>query len=391
VLAILICCAAACGRGGFDAVPVPDAAIDAAGAVIDAMPDAPPPILACNGPRFSIDAATTALSATSTMGGYDVFTVGDAGQVHGYTYNFTGDVLAGDAHDVPIAPSAIATGPLAPLAVGDDVLMLLPYGPPPLPATTTGTSLIALDPQLGTKSATMNDGLTGTSGALARNASGAIALITQTLDNDAVRAQLIADDGRDRAGPYTVIDGSEAARSQMILPAKNSFLLSWVSNSHVRAGLVDVGLQSPTPVSISPETAGANSPRAAYLASADRYLFVWYQKLPDNSDQVWGSLRDSTLADVGGGPILLSGTISSAFPVVVASDHDFLVVWETDTGSHLGAVRVTRDGAVTQPGIRSNGGTAVAWDLVVRYGQAALAWLETGVGPNLWLDPLCNP
>jgi hypothetical protein len=191
-------------------------------------------------------------------------------------------------------------------------------------------------------------------------------------------------------GPYPVIDGAEHANSQMILPAKNSFLLSWASTSQVRAALLDPQLVSKSPVTISPVTSAANAPRAAYLASADRYLFVWYEKI-SSVDYIWGSLRDADLVERGGGPIAISGTAAGMLPVVVAGLDDFLVVWQDKTADyHLGAARVSKDGAVTQPGIRSNGGAAVAWDLVVRFGQAALVWLETGVGLNLRLDPICN-
>jgi hypothetical protein len=48
-------------------------------------------------------------------------------------------------------------------------------------------------------------------------------------------------------------------------------------------------------------------PRTACLASADRYLFVWHQKVND-LDFVWGSLRAADLGEIGGGPIPISGT-----------------------------------------------------------------------------------
>jgi hypothetical protein len=389
-LAILILCSSACGRGGFDNVLVPDAPPPA----IDAMPDAPPVVLACTGQRFSIPATTgMKLSAAATARGFDVFTVDDAaGQVQGYAYNFAGDNLAAGAHAVPIAPDA--TGPLAPLAVGDDILMIMPYGRP----KSTGTSLLALDAQLGTKHAAMIEGFSGDLGALTRNDRGSIALITQRLDTDPnnpwqVTAQLISPDGANITEPAGVINGSETAFNQMILPAKNGFLLSWASASHVRAELLDpqLSITTPEPIVISPETVEAKSSRTAYLASADRYLFVWYIKVSGSDDQVWASLRDADLAELGGGPILLSGTSTASFPVVVASRDDFLVAWQTDTGALVGAARVTKDGSVIQPDIRTNGGTAIAWDLVVRNGQAALVWLETaGTGANLRLDPICN-
>jgi hypothetical protein len=378
-----------CGRSGFEAVVTADAAADAA-------PDAPPPVLPCTAPRVAIDPATIELSATATLSGYDVFAVDGDGQVHGYSFHFGDAGLTTAASAIAIAGNA--TGPLAPLAVGDDVLMIMPYGRP----DATGTSLIALTPELGTKSAVMADGFYGASGALTHSATGAVALITQRLDQTPinpgqVEAKLVSPAGGDVLGPRVVIGGAQGAYNQMILPAASGFVVAWDATnaqpSVVRAEQVDdrFMVTSPEPVQLSPSEVQAISPRGAYLASADRYLFVWYQKLQDGGDQVWGTLRKADLTDALDGPILISRDRQAASPVVVASKDDFLIVWEGNTGSLIGAARVSQTGAITDAPILSTGGQAVAWDLVVRNGQPALIWLEQGgSGKNLWLDPLCN-
>jgi hypothetical protein len=388
VLAGLLCIG--CGRSGFEAVITADAAADAI------VADAPLSVLPCVAPRAAIDPATTALSATATLSGYDVFAVDSDGQVHGYGFHFDDAGLTTAATNVDVAPNA--TGPLAPLAIGDDVLMVMPYGRP----DATGTSLIALNPQLGTKSAVMADGFYGASGALTHSASGAAALITQRLAGAAVNpgqveAKLVSPAGDNVLGPRVVIDGAQGAYNQMILPATSGLVVAWdatnVQPSVVRAERVDdrFMVTSPEPVQVSPSDVQAISPRGAYLASASRYLFVWYQKLQDGGDQVWGSLRNADLSDALGQPILITRDRQGATPVVVAGKDDFLIVWESDTGSLIGAARVSTTGQITDAPILSTGGQAAAWDLVVRNGQPALIWLERdGVGKNLWIDPLCS-
>lgn len=388
---LLVPLATSACRGGFDEIVVEDAA---------PAPAPAPPVLACNPPRFSITSAST-LSSVATASGYDVFAVDDTGNVHGYVFDFDGDALLPGASAVPIAGNA--TGPLTPLAVGDDILLVMPYGRP----DPTGTALITLDAELATKSMVMTDGVYGGGGALARSASGAIALVTQPLPRPvpapvapedipaiAVDAQLISPTGGVLAGPYAVVEETELAASQVILSARNGFLVSWLRRMgarQVRAKLLDHQLASTSSVLISPEAVHPIEPRAAYLASADRYLFVWYQKDEALGDVVWASLRNGDLSEAVPGPILISGTSKGLDPQVIAGDDDFLVVWRNDVGAHVGAARVTKDGQVAQPGIRTTGGQAVAWDIVVRHGQAALVWLESGgMGANLWLDPICE-
>lgn len=387
---LIIPLAAACGRGRFDVLP-PDAAADSP------VPSAAPPVLSCaTPPRFSIDPAATQLSATARLHGYDVFTVDGTGQVHGFSYAFDTDDLATarlakEVGDVPVATNA--TGALGAFAVGDDVLVAMPFGNP-----ATGTALIPLDPEFGSRGApTMFAGSSAgsSSGVVARNSNGTLAFATQPTKTE-VDLQLVSPLGVDAgaAQKVQVTDATVNMDNATILPVGANFLAVWnaeLSPSVVHAQLFDDKLVAQTlikKVSFD-QSGGTEFPRAAYAAAADRYLIAWHQKASVGSgDEVWISLRDGSLAEIKEARVASQGI----FPAIAAGDTDFLVVWQ-DGGSpsHLGATRIAMDGTVTPVGVPDTGGTAAGWDLVVHNGQPAVAWVETGgTGPNLWLDPLCH-
>lgn len=390
---LIVALAAACGRGRFDVLPQspePDAAVDSV------APDAAPPVLSCaTPPRFSISAAATQLSATARLHGYDVFTVDGTGQVQGFSYAFDTDNLAtaklgAQASDVPVATNA--TGSLGAFPLGDDVLVAMPYGRP----TSTGTALIPLDAQLGSRGApAMHDGSYGAGSALARNSNGTLAFATQ-LSLKAIDLRLVSALGTE-VGPaqkVQVTDGTTDMTSPTVIAVGASFLVVWnaeVSPSELHAQIFDDQLVPQTMIKkVSfDQTGGTQSPRAAYAPAAARYLFAWHQKVSIGSgDEVWISLRDSSLTEIQATRVASQGIL----PAIAAGDNDFLVVWQDGGGSsHLGATRVAMDGKVTPVGVADTGGTAAGWDLVVYNGQPALAWVEAGgTGPNLWLDPLCH-
>lgn len=378
---------AACGRGGFDVLaPPPDAVVDAA------APDAAPPVLSCAKPlRFAISAGATALSATSRLHGYDVFTVDGAGQLEGYSYTFDTDdlataQLARDAGEVPLATNA--TGATGAISLGDDVLVAMPFGRP----MAAGTSLIPLDAQLASRGTPAQyNGVYGAGGAIARNAGGELAFATQPTLQE-IDVAVVSPLGATASATQKIVEGGVDLTTPTITAVGGSFLVVWNaagSPSVVHAQRFDERLVAQTlieKVSVD-QTSGTEAPRAAYAAAADRYLFAWHQKVSGGgTDEVWVDLRDGNLAPVRAGKIAVQGVQ----PVIAAGSTDFLVVWQDASPSHLGAARVAMDGTITPVTVTGTGGTAVAWDLVVHNGQPALAWVEAGgTGPNLALDPLC--
>ena len=390
---------AACGRAGF---ALRDAAVDTV-VEPDAAPDTPAPqqLLACGAPvRFSITGTPQHLAATGTLDGYDVFAVED-GVVRGDSYQFAGDrtsnTLVAAHSDVVVADNAAAT--LGAVALGDDVLVAMPY------ASTdgAGTAVIPLDRELVSRGTpTKRDGAFAASGSIASSAGGHLALLSQDLDlgpggGAAVSAQLISPLGADvvaAAIPVEVVSADEHPNNPTITPGRSGFVVTWTATARsphqVFARVLDEMGQpdvATTLISVQLEFT-PTAPRAAYAAAADRFLFAWYQKV-NNIDQIWASLRDGNLAPIGD-PILVSS--QGIFPVVAAGDRDFLVVW-SDGGqpAHLGAARIAIDGTRTPLGIAASGGSLGDWDLTVRHGQSALVWSEVGgSGPNLWIDPLCD-
>ena len=384
--------AAACGRAGFN----PRVAVDGGTDTVDAAPDASPPVLACGAPvRFSITPTMGALSATATLGGYDVFAI-DGSLLRGYSFQFTsgGTALAAAKTDVAVSDNAATA--LGAFALDDDVLVTAPY---PL-GDSGGTSLIPLDRELSARgTAVKRDGVFGAAGSLARSTGGSLAFLTQALGPDigAVSAQLISPLGTDLAAtpvPVEVVSADQRPNSPTITAARASFLVTWTSTSvspnQVFARILNEALQPTSPttlVSVHPEFTPV-APRVAYAAAADRYLFAWYEKV-NSVDQLWASLRDGNLNQVGE-PIMVAA--QGIFPVIAAGDADFLIVWDDgNVPRHLGAARISKDGTRTLLGIASTGGSVGGWDLVVRHGQTALVWTEVGgTGPNLYIDPLCG-
>jgi hypothetical protein len=360
---------AACGRMGFD--PSGNAA-----------PDAPLDHLTCGAPaQFSVGATTSNFGATATPRGYDVFTVDSPGDVLGFTYEFEMGTLVQKANDVALASNA--TGPVVSIALGDQLLLAVPYGPNP-----AGTQLLPLDAQLAKPpQPIMNDGWFGSVSTLAPTSSGMVAFLGQ-LGNMEVEAKLVSPEGVDlEATAHPVIDKAEAPSVLTILPTRTGFLVLWAASTpspnEVRAELLDEQLAvTAPPITIS---ADIELPRVGYSAASDTFTFAWVQKT-SMGDQIWVSVRDGALRET---QHLMIG--AGFAPKVIAGDSDFLVVWEN--GSQLDGARVTADGKATLHSVVGSGGSSkfAGWSLVVRNGQSAVAWVESGgTGPNLRLDPLCN-
>jgi hypothetical protein len=388
----------ACGHLGFDDLSTSDAAnpdsmTDAGAPMIDA---APPIAIACGSlPRFTVAATgpLMRLAAAGTASGYRVFTSDNAGQVRGSVFEFAAGsaTLAQTGSETPIA--ANATGPLTASDGADGILLAMPYGRP----NATGTALIPLDAALAARgAAAMNDGWDGEDGSLAQSTGGALALLLQNVGTHEVDAQLISSLGVASGAASPVVDSSDNPQNEQIVPVGTGYLVAWDVNStvpnEVHAILLDSDLRPtmPSPLTVSfDKMLDSFAPSVAYLAGADRYLFVWTQKRADGGDQAWMSLRDGSLTELVP-PVDLTGANQGVTPQVIASDHDFVVAWDDGTG-HLAATRVAPGGVLTPAAVSTTGGTALAWNLVAREGQAALVWLEAGgSGPNLWIDPLCE-
>lgn len=393
-------------KGGFQVVP------DATEAP-DAPPDAPP-VLACKAMRFPV-ASTVAASAgvtqiqlvnqiavTTTPRGYHVFIVDGNSTLRGYSYEFSGTELVETAHNVSIMSnvagtiSAVALDP----ATSDRAEALLA-----VPCTSTSTTLIPLDAQLGpvtstgTTPGTIHDGWLAGYGSLVRTDASHVVFLAQQDGTSNLFARSVSRLGvdEDSGSPPQVSTGGNAPSGPMIMRAGTGYLVVWdaagPTPNEVQATVLDQARKVVTPpTKISPDTsvttADADLPTAAYSAASNVSLFAWVAKI--GRDQVWFSLRDEQLRTM---PQTV-GTMppEGNAPSIAAGDRDFLVVW-TDAGGaqQLSAARIGTDGSYLRPGLSTTGGTAPAWDLVVRNGQPALVWFEdVSSGPYLWFDALCN-
>jgi hypothetical protein len=395
---LVLSLAAACGRAGFDERPQPDAAI------IDGAPDAPaPPVFACGASaavQFPFSGAVEQLSATATLHGYDALAV-NASEVRGYAYDFTGtgtaSSLTASRNNVLVAGGAAAA--IGAFAIDDDVLVTLPYQN----GDAAGTALLPLDRQLASRGAPVqHDATFGAAGSIAHTADGAVVFLSQSFADDGqpaqVTAQLISRLGAAAGAaqlPVELVPASEVPNTPTITAAGARFVVSWTSAvtspRQVFGRVLDAQLRAFSPatqISVAPDVTPV-APRVAYARGADRYLFAWYQKV-NGGDQIWGSLRNADLSPAGD-PFLIA--TQGVFPVVAASDTDFLVVWsDGKTPPRLGAARVTKDGVATPRTITSaTNGTAAGWDLTARYDQPALVWVEVNADgtEQLWIDPLC--
>lgn len=369
---------AACGRGNFDRL-------------VDAVPDAAPPVLSCTAPQFSIGDASLGFAAIATQRGYDVFAVDGSGMLVGSAYAFDTSNPATVQLVTEVSDKlmhADVNGQLAVVAIGDDVLVAAGYGKPPV-----GTELLAFDAQLEPRATVVpRDGVFGTAGSLARNRNGALVFAGQP-SLQKVELQAVSPLGVDVAGtpPATVNEGGNDLNNPSVLAVDSKFLAVWNapgSPSVVHAQLFDEQLASPSavPVQVSPtQMTNTEFPRAAYAQAADRYLIAWHQKAAA-SDEVWFSLRDGALGEIKSERLVARGV----FPAIVAGDSDFLVVWQDGSMQpRLSGARITMDGTVSYVAPDS-GATAAGWSLVTHNGQPALIWVEAGsTRSTLWLDPLC--
>jgi hypothetical protein len=372
---------------------------------------AAPAVLACGATKFAMVKAPTRIAATATADGYNVI-ISDGTEVRGFTYQFDGDKL-GATLDAQLGNVLLFTsepggqlGEITTIANGDHSLVAVTSGPPPalrgtspagiLPDTPLfdTTTLLALDAKLDklTPPAAHKDWVGGI-GSLARNRGGTIAFLGTLVSSSEIDARVVASDGTMLGSPHAVVPSGSS--SPTIVPAGDEFLVVWNAYTDTSAKvfaslhrMTSDSLVTRVPAKIvSSETVNeAFNPRAAHLAATGTSLITWVQKPGDPLDHIWISVRDRELASIATMEIGRGN-----FPVVVAGERDFLVVWRIDA-MQLGAKRVTPDGVVHD--VAFNNDTtheALGMDLVVRAGQPALVWIENGDsgGATVRFDPLC--
>jgi hypothetical protein len=377
-VALSVLSLAACGRLGFRDVP-------ADAPVVEVAPDAPS-LLTCGAPERLALAGATSIAAVATAAGYLVVSIDAAGNVRARTAAVRGGALV-TAADAPIASDA--SGTVSAIAAADGALIVLPYGRP----TATGTAVLALDASLGVVGTPARfDGWIAGPGAVARAASGELT-IAVTLPSGEVDVAHVGATGELVGAAAPAVSKTEAATLPTVVAGPAGVTLAWSANAaspnQVRAGRIDDLVNGATATPISTGPFDAFVPRVAYAAASDSYLFAWMEKA-SGGDVIGFALRDGKL----GARAAVSFTPPGNRPAVVAGDHDFLAVWQDDAAaSGLAAARITADGAIMPMTIPGAGGKALAWDVVVRDGQPAVAWLEnTGAAtpPTLWLDPVCR-
>jgi len=370
-------------RFGFDAVPAPQGS-DGAVSPPDAME-----LLACtNPPRFTTNAATaTAMVATATSTGFDVFTTDSTGNLAGFAYSFSGSELVANASGTIIDTNA--NGSLGTAVNGDTVLLSSMVGLP----TATGTTLYAFGNALkenGSPSARAGE-LAATNPIVADPTGSGFALFTMAATGDVV-ANHVAPDGSDADAPVAVVQPSVKASNVTVTPVTGGYVVAYSSAQssprQVALELVDNSFNTVVaPVSVDNAQYDEYSPVIA--AVGNTYLVVWHAKDVTDDDDVWFELRDSTLKALTV-PTKIATFSNTA---VAASDGtNFWVVWENYSPSTvLAGAQITPAGVTTPLTVTGSGGTPKKWAMVARGSQPVLVWSESGgSGPDLYLDPMCN-
>lgn len=363
----------------------------------DAPPPPPPPLLACGvPPQFPISApvgagsgsggvALNALAATATSTGYYLLARDSAGDVHGFSFAFDGTQLAPRTANAPVFSGA--SGGVAALDTPDGVLAAIEYGRP----DPTGTALVPLDAQLASHGASQNStAWFSLDAAIAHAPDGTLAFLGVQSGGGA-QAKRVSSTGASLGVAHQVVDPSEGATIATIAAAGAGYLVTWTARptpNLVRAEILDPQLSvvvPPTTINPNPMFSGEN-PRAAYAASADRYLFAWSFKT-STADELWISLRDHQLTELRAVRLSTHGIL----PRIAAGKDSFLVAWkDTNMPSGIAAARVRFDATFDLLVVSGHGGSALGWDLTTRAGQPALVWIENGFPPGVWVDPLCN-
>jgi hypothetical protein len=390
-LLMIVALATACRYGFHDQ---PDAAADS-------PPDGPG-LLSCAPKRFTIGGTITHLAAAATSRGYTVFVADEHGAIRGFAYDLAGDTLEPQTGTGTTLSVPAAVGPIGAIAVeattGDsiEVMLAVPYGIA-APPEANGTALIPFDAHVARVDVPkMQDDWLAGAGMLASGDGGTIAYLGIAKSNGALETQSATRLGSGSSTVHPIDTKGHSVTRPTIIRAASGYLVSWEANGTMPTNELDAAVIGDSLDARPPQTINADPlfsslvPAAGYSAQAKKYLFAWAEKR--TSDVIKLRLRDDQLADAPG-PIDLVQT--GYAPKIVAGDRDFVVAWDAagSVSGPPGAARVAPDGSFVVRGVTNTGGKAQSstWDLVVRFGQPALIWVEQGgSGPDLWIDALCD-
>jgi len=131
----------------------------------------------------------------------------------------------------------------------------------------------------------------------------ALAGIAAENDEERVAAQLVSPLGATLPPPTPLADVPTKAKIPTLVVAGSRFLVVWYAQGasgapfEVDAQLFDdqlIAQTSVTTIYTDPNMLDSFTPRAAYSAGADRYLFTWTQKVESNTrDEIWVSLLEA--------------------------------------------------------------------------------------------------
>ncbi|HTR51453.1 MAG TPA: hypothetical protein VMJ10_12145 [Kofleriaceae bacterium] len=379
VIALLGAC-----RFGFNDVPPGQVSTDAPAAPADAMP-----LLACsNPPRFTTNAGTaTAMVATATSTGFDVFTTDSSGNLGGFAYSFSGTGLVADASGIVLDTNA--NGTLGTAVNGDTVLLSSMTGLP----TATGTTLYAFGRALAENgSPSVRSGELTEAAPIVADPSGSGFALFTIAGSGEVDANHVAANASDADSPVAVVQASAKASNVTVTAVANGYLVAYSSAqsspNQVQLELVDDSFAVVVPA-VSVDNAQYDEYDPVIAAVNGVYMIAWHAKNVTDDDDVWFELRDSSLKALTV-PTKLATYSDSA---VAASDGtNFWIVWETYSPSTtLAGAQITPAGVTTPLTVTGSGGTPKQWAMVPRGMQPVLVWSESGgTGPDLYIDPMCS-
>ncbi|HEV7554012.1 MAG TPA: hypothetical protein VGO00_01090 [Kofleriaceae bacterium] len=393
-LLFLAVLAGACGRFGFASEQPPGSTTPDAPDDTTPPADGPPgstPYLTCGTPaRFTVAANPSTLSAITTSQGYDVLEVDAAGNVTGWTYAFSGSTGKLEPVATGVALATNATGPMGGAGTGANIICAGEYGRPSATGTSTGQLDDHLQP-VGTP--TLRDGSFINQGPIAQSAaSGNYGLLVASGAN-LVTGHVLTTAGGDTGTTNDVIPAADGASFVALTSGGAGYIATWTTSSTspnaVRMAVLDDDLKIVKGPITTASPNDALGPQVAWAKNANVYLLIWYEKNATNGDDIYYEIRDADLALVGTQVHARGGS----YAATLASDGDgFVVAWDNYVpADHMEAVYVDATGATTGRTVANTGGKPTQWMMTVRLGQPALVWLEdAGIGPNLYVDPVCN-
>jgi hypothetical protein len=387
----------ACGRfdfGNRDKPPDAGNPRDDAAATADSPPDAPPMLLPCGSPsRVSFGNGFDALIASSTPNGYQVLAVDGNGNLSGSVFELQSGSLVTIADRVAL--DTAQAGTLGAVQIGSQTLLASIYGRP----TPAGTKLRALSADLSPLgTASTRAGVFGGDVPVATH-DHTYAFATVDGSTKQVDAHPVDTSGADIGSLVKLVDGAEGAGNVAIAESGTGFVVTYVSSAtspnSARIELVDAAfnrLAGP----ITANTAAADDALrvvAAWAPTAKVFAVAWYNKDSTDGDDVWYQIRDANLGMVTP-PLKIGPSVYLPYLIADTAGTGFWIAYRSYATSpdkvlagHIDATGVLTPRSV----LGSNGGGVDKFTLIARDGQPVLVWTETGgIGPDLYLDPMCG-